>query len=168
MNTNTTRRHILAGAAALPALAAPAALASLAPDPIFAAIEAHRAAYQAHIDLISNVPSIDDDLICSGAEYEATHELSEQTAIDLTCIEPTTIAGVIALLAYVDHFNRGGITTQNRGSVYSYQDAWPETLQSDDVLSRRGKPLGLPFECWIMRNAKEALEAISARIQARS
>ena len=42
MTTTTTRRALLAGAAALPALAAPAALASLAPDPIFAAIEHHR------------------------------------------------------------------------------------------------------------------------------
>jgi hypothetical protein len=42
------RRAVLAGIATAPALAAPA-LALSGPDPIFAAIERHRAAYAAHI-----------------------------------------------------------------------------------------------------------------------
>ena len=45
--SNLSRRSLVTNAAALPALAVPAAaLASTEPDPIFAVIEAHKRVYQ--------------------------------------------------------------------------------------------------------------------------
>jgi hypothetical protein len=44
MTMTTSRRAILAGAVSLPALATVPAFATPAPDPVFAAIEAHVAA----------------------------------------------------------------------------------------------------------------------------
>jgi hypothetical protein len=46
--SKTTRRSLLAGAVTLPVLAVPAVAGSLTPDPIFAAIEAHRLADEAY------------------------------------------------------------------------------------------------------------------------
>jgi len=48
MSTTTTHRAVLAGIAAVPALAGPSIAAGAAPDPILAAIEAHRAANDAY------------------------------------------------------------------------------------------------------------------------
>jgi hypothetical protein len=59
MTIRTSRRAILAGAAALPALAMPA-IADLTPDPIYAAIDAHRAAYRAFSDILNRKSALED------------------------------------------------------------------------------------------------------------
>jgi len=51
MTTHSTRRAILAGAAALSALAIPATAAPAPTDPIFAIIDKHRAAFSAYDDV---------------------------------------------------------------------------------------------------------------------
>jgi hypothetical protein len=58
MSKTTTRRAILAGIAAAPALA----LSGAGPDPIFAAIERHRAALAAHLKTIEAQGDLEERL----------------------------------------------------------------------------------------------------------
>jgi len=74
------------------------------PDPIFAAIEAHRAAVAA-VD-VSGVLADDD------VAHEITDRTSEEldaAAIPLVDVRPTTLAGLVALLSHVAECScRGG------------------------------------------------------------
>jgi hypothetical protein len=104
--TTSTRRAILAGAAALPALSLPAIAGT---DPIFAAIENHRRA----------------DGACGAAEPcedEMMNELCDVAAkayAALLALTPTTVAGATAVLLYVTkHENRWAPWTENWGDQY--------------------------------------------------
>lgn len=94
------RRAMLAGAAvAVPAVAlsVQAALPAIA-DPIFAAIERHRAAYQMWLDSIDI--DEDGDNALSKAEHMAFQFLALAT--------PATAEGALALVAYVAHEHAQG------------------------------------------------------------
>jgi hypothetical protein len=95
MKSHTTRRAVLAGAAALPALAIiPAtAIAAGGVDPIFAAIERHRAV-RASFWESNDMPEDVMDLRCK--------EHHQALAV-LLSTRPTTIAGCIAILRHLDH-----------------------------------------------------------------
>jgi hypothetical protein len=100
--TNPSRRAVLAGAPAATAAAlaagtvvnglAMAVAASSAPDPIFAAIAAYRAAAQAYCAACNADAEDDEDLVheTGDAHVDALEEL-------LAC-RPTTLPGVVALL----------------------------------------------------------------------
>jgi hypothetical protein len=124
MSKSHSRRAVLAGIAAAPALAAPAlALTSAGPDPIFAAIERHRAAaeaftamcdQQAELD-VADVPKDDPrwrdfergaEVTC-GELREANRQLFDA---------PTSLAGLVALFEYMEEERRAG-----NGS---WGDAW--------------------------------------------
>jgi hypothetical protein len=76
--SNHSRRTILAGIAASPALAAPAlALSALGPDPIFAAIKRHRAAAEAH------TASVDEQ-----AELETAAWAEQAETVGLASFKP--------------------------------------------------------------------------------
>lgn len=98
MTTTTSRRAILAGAAALPALTIPCT-ANPAPDPIFAAIERHR---EARAVWWEPVPGETDQE--SDDRINRTAAAAERTLADVISTKPTTIAGCVALLRHVhDH-----------------------------------------------------------------
>jgi hypothetical protein len=116
MMIGTTRRAILAGvptaiaAATLPVgavtnIAAIAeAKAAAEPDPIFALIEAHKAAASAY----PRVSDIYASMLSSDPGYEVAseqdQEASRQEALavrDLMLCQPTTLAGILALLDHV-------------------------------------------------------------------
>jgi hypothetical protein len=97
MISKTTRRNALA---ALPAVAvmapAVATAAVLAPDPIFAAIEAHRAAFDAWKAWhdVAGDPATNEARIEAGRrENKALHQVF--------AVAPATPAGVAALLAWL-------------------------------------------------------------------
>ena len=90
MSTTTSRRAVLAGIATAPALAAPA-LALSGPDPIFALIEQHRAA-DAYWDTLNHE---DDE-----AKYDAAADAAYAHANVLGQTQPTTLAGVLAIMRY--------------------------------------------------------------------
>lgn len=74
--------------------------------------------------------------------------------------EPTTIAGVLALLGYVWEFNVDGLAiTKN---WYSNSELRPQTMTQDDVLDVRGEPIEMEFSNWILRNVEQALRNIAA------
>jgi hypothetical protein len=106
---NPSRRAILAGIAASPALAAPA-LALSGPDPIFAAIEEYRTAVETRRVALQRSPSFTDEspfahlpedapeYILAEQESDAACDREFASLDDLIATEPTTAAGVAALL----------------------------------------------------------------------
>jgi hypothetical protein len=122
------------------AVAQPAAAIS---DPIYAAIEAHKAAraavnsaLDAHTLLerelpcdkrLSNIDAWEEKIVetddprwieSERAVWQAW-EAEDGAAIDLVCIQPTTRAGVLALLDHAIAYDTDG-------------EGWPRGLQSDD------------------------------------
>jgi hypothetical protein len=93
----TTRRAVIAGAAALPALAVPAmAMPPAGADPIFAAIERHRkieAAFAASGKASGN---------CSGELCDK----SSDAYVALVKMTPVTLAGCAALLRHLEAHER--------------------------------------------------------------
>ena len=113
MKTHTTRRAVLAGAAALPALAIIPAMAVDAGsvDPVFAAIEKHRQAEAAFVGVYDNE-------IMRGAVYltpaikaleDQAGELCDRSSaayVELVKMTPTTLAGCAALLRHLETHER--------------------------------------------------------------
>jgi hypothetical protein len=100
-----SRRTLVTSAAALPALAVPAAVSASvsSDDPIFAAIERHRQAitpWEAAVEIESNM--FDSDPGYAEAEEVAAEKSCDlhEASVDLIRIYPTTAAGVAALLKY--------------------------------------------------------------------
>jgi hypothetical protein len=148
-STNTTRRRFLSTAAlaasaavAIPANAADASTA----DPIFAAIEIHKAARLAFENAVSRSSALEQELprektrswitvweeeivetddprwIDSVREVHRASEAATEAAYALANIAPTTMAGVVGLLQYAISFP---------------PEEWPEGVQSDDDTETR-------------------------------
>lgn len=192
MTTTPSRRSLLAGAAAVPVLALPAIAlpACPEPDPIFAVIDRHRAAYvesiaafKEHRELEELLPSdkrrsyqICDDYYIWGETGDPrldtddprwiesvfrvgeTHDDARVAAIEMTNVCPTTIAGALALLTYIDDFNRGVV--HNDSGHYE----WPDELSGEDegLTCRNGRALEMPWPFWVMRNIQAALRSLAA------
>jgi|HubBroStandDraft_5_1064220.scaffolds.fasta_scaffold129529_2 hypothetical protein len=99
MNAFTDRRSMLLGAitagAAATVAAIPAMAAAELADDVFAALEAHKAAW-ARLDGLDEIADLDD--------YEAYERgsLAADAALDeLTATPPTTVAGMRAAIAYL-------------------------------------------------------------------
>jgi hypothetical protein len=149
-STNTTRRAFLSTAAALAASAAVAIPVNAAdastPDPIFEAIEAHKAARLAFENAVGRGSALDEELpgektrswitvweqtivetddprwIDSVHEVHRASEAETDAACALASIAPTTMAGVVGLLQY---------------AISIRPEEWPEGVQSDDDTETR-------------------------------
>jgi hypothetical protein len=170
MITSKTRRAVLAGAASLPALAAPRAFASIpSADPIFAAIERHKSAYRhsmecgrisVHTNDVKSSPGY-DPVLCKAvlrANDDADHATTD-AAFALTTIRPTTMAGILALIHYVEAFNAGAFFLEpNPGAkVDDWRSApmfWPETKDDDEIDL---------FGYAVLANIRCALEAMAVQ-----
>jgi hypothetical protein len=168
----TTRRAVLASIATAPAaaaLAAPAlALTSAAPDPIFAAIERHKVAFRtsqeasrirAHTVDAEWAPEYDPVKVKAADEADsAATDASNDAAYALTTIRSTTMAGVLALLRYVEAFNAGAF----------FLEPWPDSTVGD----WQSEPFFWPesndehgidlFGYAILANVRSALEVMAA------
>jgi hypothetical protein len=117
MTTTTSRRAILAGAASLPALNIPAQAAQ--PDPIFAAIERHRAARAVWWESPDGETNEESE-----NRLDRAGGAAEQTLADVLSTKPTTIAGCVALLRHVhDHLT----TYEEGGEAYILSNAADDT-----------------------------------------
>jgi hypothetical protein len=102
MTATSTRRAILAGTAALPALSLPAIAQT---DPIFAALERYREAHAACVAAYA---------ACEGTAYPSAkaredhatdlHETDSELMVNLIEMTPTTAAGCAAVLRQVEQF----------------------------------------------------------------
>lgn len=143
-------------------------------DPVFAAIDAHKIATarvaetsSVYNDLDAKQLAGDDSVIAEHrAAYAASQnacEAQDEAAVALSDVTPTTIKGTIALLQYVDDFNRGKFGHyQGRQSCFTEHYQWPHELVSDEVKDHRGRELPLPYPYWIMMNVQRALQTFAA------
>jgi hypothetical protein len=140
MNTSAklSRRSALVGLslAAAPATVASACALSEA-DPVFAVIAEHRAAQEA-LDAAGKVPETEYD--------ESIYDRADRRAIDaehpLFTTEPTTIAGVAALLEYVgsDLHPCLGTDSEDGTTILSYAHGWenrPDVVEAARTFPRR-------------------------------
>jgi hypothetical protein len=167
-----SRRAVLAGIAAAPALAAPA-LADLVDDPIFAAIEAHKtaevdieAAIRVRCDLEKSlpkdrrktffcagsqeiIPSDDPRWIAAQKREWGAFEAGDDRACDLLDIRPTTLAGVAALSQYAFDFVARG-------------REWPDALVEDEVAENpsRYAPESYDWSQFLHRHVANSLRAL--------
>src|SRR5437868_11177890 len=149
-STNTTRRGFLSTAAALTASAAVAIPANAAdastPDPIFEAIDVHKAARLAFENAVSRGSALEQELprektrswivdweeeivetddprwIDSVREVNRASDAATEAAYALANVAPTTMAGVLGLLQYAISFP---------------PEEWPEGVESDDDTETR-------------------------------
>jgi hypothetical protein len=149
-STNTTRRGFLSTAASLAASAAVAIPTDAAdpstPDPIFEAIEVHKAARLAFENAVSRGSALEQELprektrswitvweetivetddprwIDSVREVHRASEAATDAAYALANVAPTTMAGVVGLLQYAISFP---------------PEEWPEGVQSDEDTETR-------------------------------
>jgi hypothetical protein len=149
-SNNTTRRGFLSTAAALTASAAVAipanAANALRADPIFAAIDVHKAARLAFENAVSRGSALDEQLpsektrswitvweqtivetddprwIDSVREVHRTSDAETDAACALASIAPTTMAGIVGLLQYI---------------ISIRPEEWPEGVHSDDDTETR-------------------------------
>jgi hypothetical protein len=169
--TNTSARHSrrsILGAIAGSAAAAgsiggltPAIAAASEPDPILAAIEAHKRAYARFDDSVHHHSKLEDELpsdlresfitkwdnvivetddprwILAEAEVAHASSVEADAAIELINVKPVTIAGVLALVDYVTH-------REQRGG------GWPLVVDDDD------KPRSWHF--FLLKNIAAALD----------
>lgn len=142
-----SRRGLVTAGAALAggvAVSATAILAakSLEADPIFDLIDTHRKAEAAFIDSIREDVRMADP---RWLEYERIRELSndktEDAAADLVSVQPTTMAGVIALLSYAAEYVDKG-------------NEWPD-LEEDGEQNT--------WEVFLHRSLAEALAEIAGQ-----
>jgi hypothetical protein len=172
MSDKLDRRTILAGAAAVPALAIPAAGAASAftaasePDPVFATVAAHREAFVEHMraarldgKLMRSYPGAE----ATAAALDAADEALEGATLELSEVVPTTMAGVVALLRYLEEFQEQAIELPEAPRQWHSGDhdaLLAETYEHPNLVDKfNGEPLELPFVYWVMQNVRTALQS---------
>jgi hypothetical protein len=105
--TAATRRAALTALASAPALALPAVVAAEPVDPIFAAIERHRAVWKLVMDAM-DVKDTDP------RPYEEADKLYEEAIESLMATAPLTLAGAKAAIAYFVEWDDGVDTDTGR------------------------------------------------------
>lgn len=154
--TTTTRRAILAGIAAVPAVSLPALATE--PDPIYAAIETHIAAYESWaraLEVSSRLPDDDPRFDAADRVTDDAGDAFTEAGLALASSRPATIAGVLALLDYIERFNHRGWSYPTGKSG---QHLWPYMEGHDDPTI--GAPVVLAFPYRVMNNVRAALAMI--------
>ena len=127
MTMNTTRRAVLVGTAALPALSLPTFANDSVSDPVFAAIDRHRQAEAAFSAASLKYSRLQDatrdeaghfintpEVVAVAAESESICDASDAALTELVAITPTTTAGCAALLRYVEAY----VTEAGQGNLF--------------------------------------------------
>jgi len=178
MTSTTSRRAILAGIAAIPAATSLPAIATAAtePDPIFAAIERHKVAFPISMAASSvRMGTVDakwsseyDPVKLEKAEAarSAADDEAGDAAFNLTLIEPTTFAGIVALIDYMEEFNQGQFRLEGEEDEwFSAAYMWPAADQFEfEGHDERHDPdgeLGMAYA--ILLNVRDALRALAVQ-----
>src|SRR5262245_47166190 len=101
MTSTLNRRAILCGATTIPALTIAGVAVGkdfrpLSTDPIFAAIERHRTSIAEYLSVLNDPSQLEEQWLAAGARMNAA-------GYSLLDAQPTTFAGVAALLTHVGH-----------------------------------------------------------------
>jgi hypothetical protein len=165
----TSRRAILAGVAALATGASVNAAAivgakAMQSDPILAAIEAHRAAFMHQMETgwtQGGLPDYSPEWVIATREDDAAREVERAAQLALIQIRPTTLAGILALLSYVDDFSIGALVSPAGTGCRSDADyLWPPNLDDARINHDDDAAEPLSFHFWLMRNIREALATV--------
>ena len=175
---NTSRRAILAGASVLAAAASVPISACAAvpshgaisdPDPIFAAIERHKIAFRlsqeagrvASVTVDAKWSPEYDEALCRAnkAADEDAEADAAQAARKLTTIQPTSVAGVLALIRHVEAFNDGAyyLAPKDGSTINDWRSRpmhWPESADEDEIDL---------FGYFVLANVRRALEAMAVQ-----
>jgi hypothetical protein len=126
-----------------PRLADAASASADAADPVFAAIECHRATL-AELENIGDAG--DPAVLAQQPHFKAADDAERTAALQLTGVQPTTMAGAIALLRWVyEYFEHGGID-------------WPVTID--------GAERPVPWTTHMLRRAADNLDQIERALAA--
>jgi hypothetical protein len=163
---NPSRRSLVTATAALPALAIPVvALGSADLDPIFAAIAAHREAFMHKMRACRVTVHAEDDTPEQEAAWEAEdagRDILDQAKTDLGTTQPSTMAGVIALLTYMDDFHVQAFELPEDPTQWHSEQQELGTLVDESILDKfNGRPIELSLNFWVMRNVRAALQMLA-------
>jgi hypothetical protein len=166
MNTIVSTASLAAATKVIAPSIAKAESAVSGGDPIFAAIAAHREAFMLTLKAIKvRVPLHPraPEAQAADAAVSAAHDVLAEAEIALIAIQPTTMAGVIALLDYIDDFHTQAIVLPEDPKNYHSEVSFlSDGLQDDRLINRfNGEPIELPFNFWIMNNVREALQTLT-------
>jgi hypothetical protein len=156
---HTTRRTVIAGIAAA-ATPLPALAVAAPHDPIFAAIAAHTAATMHMLQVGKDsgagdmLPTDPRHAAAEAAQWAADDAFDAETE-RLLAVKPTTMAGVVALLAHVVRFDTGQFTLG--GTHRTEATIWPTHLIDDAITDGHGRPCELPFAHWVLHTVHQAL-----------
>jgi hypothetical protein len=165
MKSKTTRRAVLASVASLPALAIiPATALGVVADPIFAAIERHKIAFRASqaagrikfhtIDAPTHPDYNPVECKVIDEAALASDDDADDAANGLITIQPTTIAGLLALMHYVEMFNAGAFALDNDPDWRSAPMHWPADVDDDEIDL---------FGYDVLANVRRALESMAVQ-----
>ena len=139
-----TRRALVAGAVALPAL--PVAVQSATGrDPILAAIEAHKHAW----DELEQALTEADRAGVEDPDVDHLHTRIDDAADGLVDVLPTSMAGVVALLSYAAEFAQGG-------------NIWPTGYKTEHPRTGWDREHGVSWDVILYQNLARALPRITA------
>ena len=132
-----------AGAAVLPAL--PAVQSGPRCDPIHAAIEAHKHAWDELEQALTeaNRAGVEDP------DVDHLHTRIDDAADGLVDVLPTSLAGVVALLSYAAEFAQGG-------------NIWPTGYKTEHPRTRWDREHGVSWDVILHHNLARALPRIAA------
>jgi hypothetical protein len=100
----------------------------------------------------------------TGAALDAADEALEGATLELSEVVPTTMAGVVALLRYLEEFQEQAIELPEAPRQWHSGDhdaLLTETYEHPNLVDKfNGEPLELPFVYWVMQNARTALQSL--------
>jgi hypothetical protein len=141
LSTKTTsRRAVMTGVSAA-SVAVPVSVKAATDDPIFALIEQHKVAYRTSQEIgrvkckmvdWSSSPEY-NPILCKAVNEaaNAAHDAANNAGMALATIRPTTIAGLLALMRYVEAFNNGAFVLDE--NWYSCPVTWPSMFDDDGI-----------------------------------
>jgi hypothetical protein len=171
MRRRTTLRVIEGGSASLDGSArgmtgqplAVSTTVGAADDPIFALIEAHGRAFWKRMEAGAAYFELDyvhPKYEAGKAAHDALANVADEAAMQLIEVQPTTMAGVMALIDYVDDFNQGKFRFNDEWCSAPYN--WPDGLVDDDRYSDDpDDDCGMAFA--VLLNVRDALQTLAVQ-----
>ena len=159
----TTATALAAGSAVNVAAVVKARAADIPADPILAAIEAHKAAFIRRLETSKPrgcMRRSDRDYAASAAADDEACEAADEAAFELGDTQPTTLAGVLALIDYVRDFNKGKFRLDDVWASAPYN--WPSADAFDfEDISDDGGECGMAYA--VLLNVRHALAALAVQ-----
>ena len=141
----------------------PAAAQSL--DPAFAAIATHYAALVTAMR--ASRETVDAESSVCAVQLEGAETAARRAECKAECalcnVTPTSVAGALALLEYVDDLYAGKIALPEDpiGWRCDGKSGWISDFKGDEINAFSDEPIELPLIFWVARNARKALQSLS-------